>query len=168
MLIPGPTKPVADRAAHSAVLPSRNARSTAERHELPENISVGQRRRERHRRRRDLRRVRHEPGHDAPEILHRRDERDEIRTAALDLRKELRQVGRQLRDVARANAQERLVLGDGGIVETDRFEVASKCIGIGDRGLRTGRPPAGEIERSAPSRGTIKSVIEHLTRSPTS
>ncbi len=41
MLIPGPTKPVADKVAHSAVLPSRNARSTANVTSCPRTSPLG-------------------------------------------------------------------------------------------------------------------------------
>ena len=115
------------------------AQRTVDRHrdELAEHISVRQRRGVRHVDRGELRRIRHESGHDAPEVFDWRDERQQVRIAAFEDLEELRQIGRQLRDVARARVHERLQLSDRGIVEPDRFQVRQQRIGIRDHAFET-------------------------------
>ena len=66
---------------------------------------------------------------------------------------QLRQIGRQLRDVARARGQERLELGDGGVVEPDRLRLAEQRIGIGDDAFEPVDHPE-EKRTIAPSSGS--------------
>ena len=132
--MPGPTKPVAANVAHSAGLVSRSARSSAA-VTLSDDVAVGDRRRVRHLRIGDPRRRLHQAGDDAPQPLRRRDQREQVRVAALQLVDQRRQVRGQRREVTRARLEEGAVLRDAVVVEPDALQHGGEGGWIGDRRL---------------------------------
>ena len=109
----------------------------------------------------ELRRIGDQAADDAPQVVGRADQRQQVGVVALERVEQLGQVGRKLREVARAGAQEGLVLGQRRVVEADALQARRA-----HRGEDTVRSKRSSTRRrnptTAPSSGSAESATRTL------